>query len=318
MNDAKNWENALPTLQWLQGLLANDRDYHNHKEHRAWTATAAFVAVIGGLITATPKVVVEHRYLSIAILVAGTISVLCFIRMQFEMRWFVCDRVDALTRVINYICENPSRAHRVHVVAKGSDAEGFFYIDGADEPKTSQNRGFRATMSNMFRVLLIVPWISLGKDSNRKKDGKKEETSRYCLIDTLIGFILTPMDDRWKTEASSYLIVLLAASIGIVQIWFSNCEMTDAQFLKAIKKDTATMATTLQTASSRIEQILVSHRERTDVQFLKAIQKDTATMATTLQELAASVHRLLEDRHVAVRDSAGQNAGTTGDAKDGK
>jgi hypothetical protein len=281
MNDAKNWENALPTLQWLQGLLANDRDYHNQKEHRAWTATAAFVAVIGGLITATPKVVVEHPYLSIAILVAGTISVLCFISMQFEMRWIVSDRVNALTQVINYICENPSDAHRVRVVAKGSDADGFVYIDGAAEPKTSQNRGFLKAIFNMFRVLLIVPWISLGKDSNRKKDGKKEETSRCCLIDTLKGFILTPMDDRWKTEASSYLIVLLAASIGIWQIWFSNCEMTDAQLLKAIKKD-------------------------------------TATMATTLQKQAASVHRLLEDCHVVVRDSAGQNAGTTGDAKDGK
>jgi hypothetical protein len=119
--------------------------------------------------------------------------------MQFEMRWSASDQITTLMRVIAHICKHPSDARQVRLDDRHS-TEGFVTIDGIPtKPPPADRGGFIATVIALARVLSMVWWGRLWPFKQR-------------------------LDPRWKTEAASYLLVLLAAGVGIGQIWTRNNE----------------------------------------------------------------------------------------------
>ena len=211
--ELRDWSVAL---EWLQNQLDNVDSYHSQKEIAAWTATAAFIAAVTGLIAAMPQVATDNWQITAGVVLIGMISVLSFLSLQFELRWVSADRDEALMRVMAHIWEHPEDAQRIRLVVD-DDAIGFPYVtDVMAVPVTKKERGFLPTLVAIVRVGLFVTWGKFWFG------GKK-------------------LDGRWKTEAATYLLVILTVFVGVGALW-SRVQRPPDTGLKVIERDVETAA----------------------------------------------------------------------------
>jgi hypothetical protein len=173
-------------LQWLTGAVETLVQYHNHKENIAWTVTALAVA---GSALFDPSAYSQSRLLTIVVVLA-TFAILNFVNMQFTMRWYSANAGDAIRRSLAAIAMGKTPV-------------------GGCEPV---NLGIMGTYPRFVHPQFV----------------KTQDESRRTWTKTVWEFLLLPLvwrwgtvDQRWRTEISSYWLILLSGLLLIHRIWSS-------------------------------------------------------------------------------------------------
>ena len=182
MNNGKT-TNTNNYSSWLLKELEIWQSYHNHKETMAWVATAAFVTGIvyfGTLIASDSKWQASLHTLLVIILFCLAFT---FIKMQFERRWRAADIVHAMRRLLKRSPDGKFEEEKVQL----------------KEEDTEQLPNF------VYASLHAI----------------QKETPREFKKNLLIAYVVSrsTLDNRWKTELTSYSFLVIASILSIFFIW---------------------------------------------------------------------------------------------------
>lgn len=172
-------------IEWLNSQIVKDTSYHDHKETMAWVATALYLPGIIGLgnIIGTTNLICLRVVFTVIIILSCTILLRLFINMQFVQRWNAAERIQIYSEFIVRLLSGKLKLEE--------DARTMVMVDDVAYPKiiadNINNRLASRCFWNAFLILLSLQWREL--------------------------------DDRWKTELSSYAIVILATIVSIILIW---------------------------------------------------------------------------------------------------
>jgi hypothetical protein len=178
--------------EWLSSEIHKENSYHNHKETMAWVATALYLPAIVGLATVVRQLdgYVAIRVISIvAIAIAAVLVIRLFINMQFNRRWEASDVVKGLMKASLMLLNRqvPLTADNCRETERDATFWPRFACDEINKCSQQNKRRLKTAL----RLFFTCRWSEL--------------------------------DDRWKTELSSYSLIILSTIVAIVIIaWPHN------------------------------------------------------------------------------------------------
>jgi hypothetical protein len=178
-------------LNWLNQEHQHYENYHNHKEMMAWVATAFYTPSVITLGFVVTELTLVTAVLLTVGLTATVYLVLVFINMQFRKRWWASDATAILVRLIVKIScnsDNPKYLPKIKSL--------FWKLDNKDFDEHFLPLFIEKSIDKLWRKRRF--WLAL----------------REILLLKLVT-----LDDRWKTEIPSYIIVFLATITAILSIW---------------------------------------------------------------------------------------------------
>ena len=180
-------------IQWLHSMISNRQSYHNHKETMAWVITALYVP---GIITFASYIrILEQpgwQIRSTILLIIVTYLVFCFLKMQFDMRWESADTIRILMQRLARLNEYGKLPGQDEwKIDKETNSWPNFIQNKIDESRKSK----RNCPEALNALLQFFTWWQCKKNHEEK------------------------VDNRWKTELPSYLIIAIATSAAIALIW---------------------------------------------------------------------------------------------------
>jgi hypothetical protein len=186
MNDLES--RVTPYVSWLTSEITTGVEYHNHKEAMAWAATAGSLLVVGAVIgSPPPSVLTANRLVGLLIVVVATIAVLCFVSMQFERRWNASENIAGLRREITRVCCSSGQ-------------------DGLSLP------GIPAGRADGFAALAVGGRVGGGERNLRR--------ILKAVLQVLLAWWTWPrINSRLRSEASSYILIVLAAAIAVRRVF---------------------------------------------------------------------------------------------------
>jgi len=175
---------------WLRGEIDNYQTYHHHKETMAWTATAFYLPSVIGLAYAA-SLIPNHSIAPIIftlLLILLPLLVIGFVSMQFKMRAIAADYTNGLRRVLSRLCSGnpPLSSSEVEVVPD----DGFPYFVRCE----------------------IQPLLD-----NTKK--LRSWAGYFNAIKLFVQFKWGDIDNRIRTELTSYASIIIVSLIAIAIVW---------------------------------------------------------------------------------------------------
>lgn len=173
-------------LEWVLCEIQKYENYHNHKENMAWVATAFFVPsmITFGYFAAQTSSL--FNILASLLVAVVTTLIYFFVNMQFRMRWLAADIQLGLMHFVADVCCSPITLPPSPKFSL--DKEGRFPDHVWEYVEKVQKSKPRCVCQD------LRDWFRCG-DQHRS------------------------LDDRWRTELTSYVLVILSAIVAILTIW---------------------------------------------------------------------------------------------------
>ena len=180
----------------LINFLADNDKYHDHKETMAWTASSIYflfsIVIINWLITTDfTKIKLSLPFIKVWVIIGFTIlyiCVICFVYMQFKMRWYAAD-ISIVIRKCLFLCT----------------IEKLF-------PKKEE-----------FLPINKINNINAFPESIQKQINLLHEERNICnflvaviSIILLFGIFCGNIDNRFKTEVPTYILITFLFVLKIV------------------------------------------------------------------------------------------------------
>jgi len=177
-------------IDWLKAEIALNDSYHNHKETMAWVATAFYLPAILGLAYSANRMGLHCAWQIVFAVVLFFLSaiILCFLCMQFKMRWEAADAAIGLRRVMAQACNHTKPLSK-------EDLEP----DLKDGKELEEHKGWPQFI-----------WDEVDQEIKRNK-GK-----RTCRNIALAIFPWKNLDPRLKSESPTYYAIIVATVLGII------------------------------------------------------------------------------------------------------
>lgn len=171
-------------LQWVTSEIQGFESYHNHKETMAWVATAFYITGVitfGFTLAYSPIPLFVNILASFGVLVTFFLAGV-FINMQFRMRWKASDIQIGLTHYASRLCCNLEVP--------------------PEEPLFTQKDTFPDHVWQFIKQ-------------------EQENRCRMSYRKAVITLFRRPhtLDERWRTELPSYILMILATVTSIISLW---------------------------------------------------------------------------------------------------
>jgi hypothetical protein len=181
-------------IDWLKAEIPLIDSYHNHKETMAWAATAFYLTGVFGLAYSANRMGLHCAWQQIVFTAGLTIIgfiVLCFLRMQFTMRWKGADVAIGLRRAMARACDRTEPLLKKDLV-----------LDFKHGKELEEHMGW-------------PQFIRYEVDQEIKKSSPK----RTCRNIALAVLPWMNLDPRLKSESPTYYAVILATVLSIAILW---------------------------------------------------------------------------------------------------
>lgn len=177
-------------VEWLRSEVNVEHSYHNHKEMMAWVATALYVPAVVGLATVVRRsegCIPTPTIFVVVVSVAAYVLIRFFLNMQFRMRWESADVVAGLMKASVMLLSGEVQLTKGDCQKKrrGNAYWPRFAYDAINS--CSRHSGRRLKKAHFRRAL-----------------GSICRTGR--------------LDDRWKTELTSYALVVASTIVAIILV----------------------------------------------------------------------------------------------------
>lgn len=175
---------------WISSEIEAYEVYHSHKENMAWVATALYVPGIISLGYITDGICGSRVADGVAtlLLLLVTILVYLFVSMQFTMRWVAADIQAGLMLVMASLCNSLQLPPKDKLKVENDNLWPNFIQERIDQQRKRAPRS-KVEGLKAFKNIIRFQW-------NEDK-----------------------LDNRWKTELASYVIIALGASLSLSVIW---------------------------------------------------------------------------------------------------
>jgi hypothetical protein len=176
---------ANKNKEWLQWVLTNSSRYsayHNHKETMAWVITGFYITgiITFGAYIASCKVW-PNALLTLTVCIAAA-CILLFTTMQFKMRWIAADMQQVLLNLGSKLANNEFTPKSKLEFLDSGIFEGWPKFIAEDVSALVSKRNVKAAI----KLALSNP---------------------------------LKLDNWWKTEISSYILIVLATFVSVTLIW---------------------------------------------------------------------------------------------------
>jgi hypothetical protein len=177
-------DNSRNHLQWVLNEIQKWEIYHNHKETMAWVSTAFYITGVISFSFVLANTIFMARLLANIGIILTFLLMLVFVNMQFRNRWNSADFQIGLMRYAALLCCNSTTIPK----------EPNFVLDEAGRYP-----------DHIWKQI----------DDFRQKHPREQRNELLRI------FLTNPLgiDDRWKTEVASYVLIVLATIISIISLW---------------------------------------------------------------------------------------------------
>ena len=189
-------------LEWIDSEVGYIRAYHDQKERAAWTATAFYVPAIILLGNAASDAVTHENLKAIlsVLMTAALGAVFMFVSMQFNRRWVAADVTVALTRLRAELIANP---------------------DLLKEPGAEQlpDRTAEIPVWPEFIRSQIIAFRTARSPARIAAAAIRGGLFMWGDVSWGPLYFMPCVEMRTRTEAASYVVLVLATLFGIGALW---------------------------------------------------------------------------------------------------